>query len=198
MSDERKSPWSSGEGLGHAGPVPSEPADGNWAPAPAQPAPSSSGQPSNYSNPVVGGSQPEQTTPFAAPPAASVEPTGWSEPQVFGWQAPAANPNTQLSPYSFGATVPYGFSSPPEHPNATVVLVLGILGFFTNFMFLPVVAPVAWVMGQRARTEMRQNPGKYRDSGKLTAGWVLGIISTLMAVLFCILFVVILAAALSS
>jgi hypothetical protein len=47
-------------------------------------------------------------------------------------------------------------------------------------MVLPILAPIAWVIGGRGRREMRQYPGRWAPSGSLTAGWVMGIIGTLV------------------
>lgn len=66
-----------------------------------------------------------------------------------------------------------------EHPQATTTLVLGLVGLLA----IPPLAPVAWVMGARARAELRQFPGRYRESGALTAGYVLGICGTVLLVL---------------
>lgn len=80
-------------------------------------------------------------------------------------------------PYQFahGQLSPYG--PPPEHPNAMVVLILGILGFFVG-----VTGPVAWIMGSKARKEVKADPGRYRDGGMLQVGWILGIVTTALMV----------------
>jgi hypothetical protein len=61
----------------------------------------------------------------------------------------------------------------PAHPQATTILTLAILG-----LFILVTAPAAWIMGNKARREMRQFPGRYQETSSLTVGWVLGIIGT--------------------
>lgn len=74
-----------------------------------------------------------------------------------------------VSSYSYG---------PPEHPNSSAVLVLGIVS-----LFFSILAPVAWIMGSLARRDIREHPELYRESGSLTAGWVIGIIVTCLMIL---------------
>lgn len=71
--------------------------------------------------------------------------------------------------------MPYGYYPVlPEHPQATTILILGILSLVLG----GITGPFAWVMGNRARREIRDQPGRYRDGGTLTVGWVLGIVGT--------------------
>jgi hypothetical protein len=74
----------------------------------------------------------------------------------------------------------------PAHPQATTILILGVLG-----LVILVTAPAAWIMGNKARKEMRQFPGRYQETSSLTVGWVLGIIGTAGLVLFAFAFAVI-------
>lgn len=102
------------------------------------------------------------------------------------WQAPTS-PNQPTfpqpsapTPYStqpgYGAYPgypqgPYGYP-PAEPPQATTILVLGILG-----LFFAIPGPFALVMGNRARREIAE--GRYAPSSSVTIGWVLGIIATI-------------------
>lgn len=105
-------------------------------------------------------------------------------PQSYSYQQPAAQPYQQ--PYQ---AAPYDYYPVlADHPQATTILVLGILGV----VGLPIVAPFAWVMGNKARKEIQQ--GLYRENGSITAGWVMGIIGSVLlglAVLFLILYLLI-------
>lgn len=65
------------------------------------------------------------------------------------------------------------------HPQATTVLVLGIL----SIVLIPVLGPVAWVIGRRALTEVDASPVPVSNRSQLVAGMVLGIISTAMLAL---------------
>lgn len=67
--------------------------------------------------------------------------------------------------------------SPRRHgggpDEGTIPLILGIVG-----MFMCITAPIAWVVGARARSAAireGRDPG-----GSLTAGWILGIIGTIL------------------
>lgn len=66
---------------------------------------------------------------------------------------------------------------PQPHPNATLVLILGLLGLLA----CGVVAPFAWVMGNKARKEVRANPAYVEDT-TLKAGRVLGIVGSVLLV----------------
>ena len=60
------------------------------------------------------------------------------------------------------------------HPRATTVLIFGVVGF----PFFPLVAPVAWYLGRKARQEAYER-GYHTGSG-LTAGWVLGMMGSVV------------------
>lgn len=80
---------------------------------------------------------------------------------------------------------PYGAYPPPKHPQATTVLVLGILGV----VLCQVVAPFAWVMGNRAMKEINANPAGYSGQSEVNAGRILGIVGTVILVLGALLLV---------
>lgn len=184
MSNEQYSPWATGDGFGTPAPQP-QPQPEAYKPTLEQPTP-------NYSNPTVGHPDPttEYTNPRLGDPA---EPTGWSQPQQFGTELQPAQPNypSPTQAYSFGQRLPYGLSAEqPEHPNAVASMVVGIVGIIALFVFFPFVSPVAWYLGAKGRREMREQPGRWRNSGSLTAGYVLGIIGTLIAISFVALIVI--------
>lgn len=84
-------------------------------------------------------------------------------------------PGGQPAPYQQGyAPAGYGYGG-PEHPQATTILILGIVG-----LFVAITGPFAWIMGNKARKEIAA--GQYAPSTSLTVGWVLGIISTIYLV----------------
>ena len=88
------------------------------------------------------------------------------------------------------APPPGTYYPPPKHPQATTVLVLGILGL----VLCQVLGPFAWVMGNKAQKEIQAHPGAYSGDGEINAGRILGIISTallgLMVLLFALMIVV--------
>ncbi|MBB5914135.1 hypothetical protein BJY24_003002 [Nocardia transvalensis] len=71
----------------------------------------------------------------------------------------------------------YGYSpyQPPEHPQATTVLVLGIVSLLCGL-----VGPFAWVMGKRTLTEIDNSPGMYGGRTNVQVGYILGIVSTVL------------------
>lgn len=66
--------------------------------------------------------------------------------------------------------------------NATLILVLGIL----SIVCIPLLGPVAWVMGNNALRELDQGFGDPNSRGLVVAGRILGIIGTVLLVLSCI------------
>lgn len=80
----------------------------------------------------------------------------------------------------------YGQIAPPKHPQSMTALVLGIVGVAGGFMLcgLPfLLSPVALVMGLKASREIRRYPGRWSGEGEAKAGFVLGIIGTVLMVL---------------
>jgi hypothetical protein len=68
--------------------------------------------------------------------------------------------------------VPYAY--PPDHPDASTVLVLGVIGL----VVCNVVAPFAWVRGRRVLREIDAAQGGLGGRGSVQAGYVLGIVGT--------------------
>jgi hypothetical protein len=83
---------------------------------------------------------------------------------------------------------------PADHPQATTVLVLGIVGLVGGVFFgLPfVVSPVAWVMGRRALREIDASGGALGGRSNAQAGYVLGIIGTVLLALAVVALILIL------
>ncbi|WP_433592115.1 DUF4190 domain-containing protein [Nocardia sp. CA-145437] len=115
-------------------------------------------------------------------------PPGW-DPQSQGqqpgyYQQPGYNPGYQ--PPVPGYYPPGYYGAPaPDHPQAVVVLILGVM----SLVFCQLLGPVAWIMGGKARREIRDSHGAIGGAGMVTAGWICGIVATaLMAMV--ILFVV--------
>ncbi len=109
-------------------------------------------------------------------PAAAPADQGYGAVQGFGSGGqPAYPPN----PYDTGGysyqSAPYGFPT-EQHPQGTTSLVLGILGI----TICPPAGVVGFVISNRARREIQATPGRYSNSGMVTAGWVLGIIALVM------------------
>ncbi|WP_051208769.1 DUF4190 domain-containing protein [Propionicicella superfundia] len=123
---------------------------------------------------------------FGSPSAsdAQVSPAGYGTP------APAPQYNTyesqgyatygQQTPYAAPGIAPGYPMVLPDHPQATTVLILGIL----SITVLQLCGPFAWYFGSKARKEIQANPGVYKDGGSLTAGWVMGIIGSILMILW--------------
>jgi hypothetical protein len=88
---------------------------------------------------------------------------------------------------------PAGGPYAPDHPKATTVLVLGILGV----VVCQVLGPFAWVMGKRTVAEIDASGGRLGGRGSAQAGYVLGVVGTVLlglSLLFLIGYVVLMGA----
>jgi hypothetical protein len=106
---------------------------------------------------------------------------------VYGYYPPAypqAYPPGYPQQAFYATPNPYAY--PRDHPRAGLALGLGIGALIGGFVTLGlgfVLGPFAWVIGQKARTEVRNSNGAYHSEGNATAGMVLGIIATVFLVL---------------
>ena len=87
---------------------------------------------------------------------------------ALGWLDTAVS-SSHLPPHQ-----PYHVA--PDHPQASTVLVLGILGL----VLCQVLSPFAWVMGSRVVSEIDGSRGAYGGRGVANAGRVCGIVGTVM------------------
>jgi hypothetical protein len=140
-----------------------------------------------------GDGQPPQD-PTNQPPQPSGEPTQppYGQPQ-YG-QPQYGQPESPQAPYGqqpgYGQPPGYPTQYAPDHPKATLSLVLGILGI----VICGLVAPFAWRIGKRTRDEIDASNGQLGGRGSAQAGYVLGLIGTILlglGLLFGILLVVI-------
>lgn len=122
------------------------------------------------SDPYPPQGQPESAPAVPPPPPPSAQP-----------YPPPAPPPPPMQPYPVqGQPYPPPMAtSLPEHPKAVTSLVLGLLGLF---VFAP-LAPFAWSIASKARKEIRLSPGRYAESGTLTAGYVTGVIGTVVLII---------------
>ena len=86
---------------------------------------------------------------------------------------------------------PYGRGIPraQPHPQGTVVLVLGILGFF-----ITICAPFAWYFGSKALKEIQASGVRYSNEDQIRVGRILGMIISILAIIglvFGLIFVII-------
>ncbi len=98
---------------------------------------------------------------------------------------PQPNPY-QPGPYQPGQQVPYGMPQylpgygpiAPDHPQATTVLVLGILGI----VVCGLLAPFAWVMGTRVVREIDASGGAIGGRSNANVGRILGIVVSVLMI----------------
>ncbi|WBQ07185.1 DUF4190 domain-containing protein [Kribbella sp. CA-293567] len=64
-----------------------------------------------------------------------------------------------------------------DNSNATLAMVLGLLGLGTMFI---VLSPIAWWKGNQALAEIDAMPGVYSNRGMAVAGQITGIIGTVL------------------
>jgi hypothetical protein len=98
---------------------------------------------------------------------------------------PPNQPPAQQPPGGYGVG-----GVPQEHPKGTTILVLGIL----SLVCCGLLGPVAWVMGNNARSEMAARPNViWTNKGSVTAGWVCGIVGSVILILSILYFIVVFA-----
>ncbi len=99
-------------------------------------------------------------------------------------QAPGAYPPPQPGQYPPGQ---YGYQPaymPPKHPQATLAMVLGIIGLTGIMCYVTaLVAPFAWWIGAKATREIKADPARYSGHGEANAGKIMGIIGTVLLIL---------------
>ena len=93
-------------------------------------------------------------------------PSGQYQPNPY---QPAGPP----APYSQQYGQPYG--APQEHPQGTVILVLGIVGIFTA-----ICAPIAWVLGSKAKKEIASSGVHYSNEQNINIGRILGMVFSII------------------
>src|SRR6478672_11417261 len=111
-------------------------------------------------------------------------------------------PYEQQQPYTapqygqpYGQAQPYGQQPgypayAADHPKATTALILGILGI----VVCGLIAPFAWRMGKRTVDEIDASQGRLGGRGSAQAGYILGLIGTVLlglGLLFLVVVVVI-------
>lgn len=127
--------------------------------------------------------QPGQSNPDhgqADQPGTQGEP---ARPQPGYWEQQAQAPqHLPYPPPGYGAPIQYA----PDHPKATTSLVLGILGV----VLCQVLGPFAWAMGKKTLDEIDASQGRLGGRGAAQAGYILGIVGTVLLALSVLLIVV--------
>ena len=140
--------------------------------SPAQPQPQAPGQQPSppYQRPPSYQSPPPQSPPYQSPPYQSPPPQ--SPPQ----QPPSYRPVYGAQP---GPTQER-LSTPPNHPQAMTVLVLGVLGFVT----CGITGIAAGIMGGRVLREMNAQPDRYSGRSQVNLGRILGWVTVGLGALY--------------
>src|SRR4029450_2490497 len=133
--------------------------------------------------------QPSQQDPYAQP--GQQYPQGGGQQTPYGQQSPMPYGQQSPMPYGQQSPMPYGqqpYTMPPvqEHPQATLILIFGILG-----IFITIFAPIAWYLGNKAKRDIQTSGIQYSNEQNISVGRMLGKIFTIIAIIS-IVFVIIL------
>ena len=91
-------------------------------------------------------------------------------------QRPAASASRRTVPPNQYGAPPYGGFAAPDHQQAVLVLILGILGL----VLCQVISPFAWVMGNRVVAEIDASNGQLGGRSTANAGRICGIVGTFL------------------
>lgn len=110
----------------------------------------------------------------------SEQPPESPQPETPQPEQPPQNPYAG-SPYQAYGTGPTGVPHwAPDHPQASTVLIVGILGMAV----CQLLAPVAWVMGGRVKKEIEAPGSQYGGRSQVQIGYILGIVGTCLLGLY--------------
>jgi hypothetical protein len=149
---------------------------------------------SMYAGPVHG---------FNAGPTAPYADPG----QGYGQPGSYANTPYEANPYqpAFGGVSPYGTmpsedTTQSQHPQATLALILGLLGTVLGVSCVVggLVGIGGIVVGRRVRNEIDAEPGRYSGRSQAVAGIVTGIVGVSIFALVTVLIVLAVVAGISS
>lgn len=123
-------------------------------------------------------------------------PPGGQPPE--GWNQPPGGYGPPPGPYGGGYPQGYGYGMPQQdHPDATTVLVLGILGL----VVCGIIAPFAWSKGNKALQEIEASGRTIGGHGMVQAGRICGIVGTILLIfsaVFMVIYLVIVIGVLSA
>jgi hypothetical protein len=86
------------------------------------------------------------------------------------------------------------FGSKQTLPNATAVLVLGILSIVTSCFFVGLVLGIiGLVMASKGRSMYRSSPESYEGYSQLNAGWIMSIIGVCIGSLYTLYYIIVIA-----
>jgi hypothetical protein len=162
------------------------------------------GQPPRDQGPYA--QDPYAQTPYAQNPNArnpyAQTPYSQPGPAAYGGQ-PAGSPPAPGQPVPHAPTTPYGgyVVRPPDHSQATLALVLGLVGVVGAFIFCGVtllVSPFAWGVGHSALKDIRASQGRIGGESQARTGMILGIVGTALLILAVLALILIIGLAIAS
>ncbi len=114
---------------------------------------------------------------------------GYGGTSAYGYSTPQGAGQPGYGSSSYGSVPPY----PPytatfgrDHPQGTLVLILGIV----SIVLCQATGPFAWVMGRKALAEIDANPSAYANRGMVQAGMICGIVGTVLLVFVVVMLIV--------
>ena len=108
----------------------------------------------------------------------------YGQPYQSGQPVPYGQPSPYGQPNAYGQQ-PYGATQ--DHPQATLILILGILGL----VVCGLIAPFAWVMGNRVVAEIDASNGTLGGRSSANAGRICGMIGSILIIVGILFFVAI-------
>ncbi len=162
---------------------------------------------------------PTSQNPYAQPPRDqgayaqdpyAQNPYAQPGPAAYGGQPAGSAPGYQPGsppapgqPAPYVPTTPYGGYAvrPPDHPRATLALVLGLVGVVGAFIFCGVpllVSPFAWAVGHSALKDIRASQGRIGGESQARTGMILGIVGTALLILAVVVLILIIGLAIAS
>jgi hypothetical protein len=154
----------------------------------------------NDANPSGQGEDPYRQPPYGPPPTQPYgQPYGQGTPPPYGqppYQQPYGQPQSQPygQPYGQpGWPAPPGYQGYPAYPGygqsqdggAQAAMIVGIVALGAGllcFGFGFLASPVAWILGHRAKRRIDASQGQLGGRGNAEAGFVLGIVGTVLLI----------------
>jgi hypothetical protein len=76
-------------------------------------------------------------------------------------------------------------------PNATAVLVLGILSIVCSCFFVGLILGIiGLVLGNKSKKLYKENPANWDGYGQLNAGWIMSIIGLVLGAIYIIYYII--------
>ena len=104
---------------------------------------------------------------------------------VPGQSVPSQPVQNQPQAYP-GVPYPQPYGILPEHPQGTVILVLGIAGFFVT-----ICAPIAWYLGSKAQKEIAATGQHYSNEQSINIGKIMGMVLSILALVGIVITIVV-------